>query len=89
MQPGLTRHARVRMRQRGIRAEQLELLLEYGRERHLHQGCEIVFLDKAARRRMEHADPRAARIPGNAYAILGRNGVVVTVGHRYRRIGRA
>jgi len=70
MQAPLTGHARVRMRQRGIRPAQLEALLEHGRTRHLHRdGCEIVFL-------------------GKTYAILGRDGTVITVGHRYRRIPR-
>ena len=54
MGPGLlsalTGHARARMRQRGIRAEALEALLEHGRVRHLNsRGRSIVYLDKAAR----------------------------------------
>lgn len=79
----LSGHASVRMRQRGIRAEALEALLDFGRERHLHvKGRTIVFFDRLGR---ELAGSRG----GRAYAILGRDGVVVTVGHRYRRIGRA
>lgn len=78
----LTGHAAARMRQRGIRAEALEALLDFGRERHLRsRGRTIVYLDKAAR-------AWAGGRGGRAYAILGRDGVVVTVGHRYRRIGR-
>lgn len=79
----LSGHASVRMRQRGIRAEALEALLDFGRERHLHvKGRTIVYFDRLGR-------ALAGSRGGRAYAILGRDGVVVTVGHRYRRIGRA
>lgn len=41
----LSGHAAVRMRQRGIRAEALEALLDFGRERHLNsRGRSIVYL---------------------------------------------
>jgi hypothetical protein len=42
-------------------------------------GCEVLLFDKAAR--------RAARLP-NAYAVVGRDGAVVTAWHRYRRVPR-
>lgn len=47
-----TRHALIRMQQRGIRANVLEDLLDFGRAAHDHRGAEIVFFDKAARRRI-------------------------------------
>lgn len=82
LEAALTGHARARMRQRGIRAEALEALLEFGRVRHLNsRGRSIVYLDKAAR-------AWVGEVGGRAYAILGRDGRVITVGHRYRRIGR-
>ena len=83
-----THHARARMQQRGIRAEALAALFEYGRCAPAGQGCEVLFFDKAAR--------KAARLP-NAYVVVGRDGAVVTachrgcwrvVGHRYRRAPR-
>lgn len=88
----LTPHARVRMQQRGIRAAALDALLEYGAERHVRsQGREIVFLDKKARARLARENPGAARaaerLGRRTYAIVG-DGVVITVGHRYRRIPR-
>lgn len=89
--PLLTHHARARMQQRGIRAAALEALLAYGRVAHDHQGGEIVFFDKAARARLARADPagacEAARL-ARTYAVLGSDGEVITVGHRYRRIPR-
>ena len=48
----LTHHARARMQQRGIRAEAIEALLDFGCARHLHsKGRELVFFDKKARTR--------------------------------------
>jgi hypothetical protein len=86
----LTPHARTRMQQRGIRPEALEALLDFGRVRYLHQGGrEILFFDKKARTRLARANPDAAREAERltrTYAIVGSNGVVITVGHRYRRV---
>jgi hypothetical protein len=78
----VTSHARVRMQQRGISAEALEALLEFGCERHIHvDGREIVFFDKQARR-------RAGKAAVCTYAIVGSDGTVITVGHRYKRVRR-
>jgi hypothetical protein len=87
----LTHHARARMQQRGIGPEALECLLEYGREAFDHRGGVILYLDKAARRRIAREEGRA-RAPGkrlDLYAVLGDDGRVRTVGHRYRRIPRS
>ena len=81
------------MQQRGIRSEALEALLDFGRVCHLHDhGREIVFFDKKARARLVRASPGVAREAERltrTYAIVGSNGVVITVGHRYRRVGRS
>ena len=81
----LTAHARARMQQRGISPVVLDVLLAYGREAHDHRGCRIVRFDKRSRR-------RAARALGDtyrrlerwldAYAVIGPDDAVVTVGHR-------
>ena len=82
----LTHHARARMQQRGIRAEAIEALLDFGCAHHLHsKGRELVFFDKKARARLAKANPGAAREAGRlrrTYAILGSDGTVITVGHR-------
>jgi len=86
-----TEHARTRMQQRGIRADTIEALLDYGRAAPASNGCELVFFDKAARARLFRDNPEAAKEAERlcrTYAVLGRNGVVVTVGHRYRRVPR-
>ena len=87
---GVSTHARVRMQQRGIGESVLERLIEFGATRHDHRGAEILFFDKAARRRL------AARLGCDtlksmerqmqAYAVLAGNGEVITVGHRVKRI---
>lgn len=87
---GMTAHARARMQQRGIRSDALEALLAFGSERHLRgKGRELVFFDKKAKRRLAKAEPDAAREAERfirTYAILGSDGTVVTVGHRFRRV---
>ena len=86
-----TDHARTRMQQRGIRADAIEALLDYGRASPAGDGCELVFFDKAARARLFRDNPEAAREAERlcrTYAVLGRDGAVVTVGHRYRRVPR-
>ena len=91
MEPLLSPHARARMQQRAISAEALDRLLDFGRVQRLARDKDIVFFDKRARARLARADAKAAREAERlfrTYAILGGNGVVVTVGHRYRRIQR-
>ena len=89
---GLSPHARVRMQQRGISQRALFCLLDYGREAHGHDGSVTVYFDKTARRRLERdtgpdARRQLARL-GRLYAVVGGDGGVVTVGHRYRRLRR-
>jgi len=82
----LTTHARVRMQQRGISPAALDALLAYGREAHDHRGCRIVRFDKRSRRRAARELGRDLfrRIERHlgAYAVIGPDDAVVTVGHR-------
>jgi hypothetical protein len=88
----LTRHAQVRMQQRGIGADALADLLAYGRAVHDHRGAQIVYFDRAARRQLaKEQGEQALRRLGKrlaAYAVIGSDGEVRTVGHRIRRIHR-
>ena len=80
-----TDHARTRMQQRGIRLQAIEALLDHGHARHLHsKGRVLVFFD----RKSASAAAQAADKLRRTYAILGSDGTVITVGHRYRRIPR-
>lgn len=70
----------------------LEALLDYSRADHQPGGSQIVYLDKRARRRLERElEGEALKTLGkrlSTYAVLARDGAVVTVGHRVRRIRR-
>jgi len=83
-----TRHARIRCQQRGISGQMLDLLLDHGKERHLGHGVTIVSFPKDARERLRRSLPRkkyaALDSRLNVYAIVGSNGRVMTVGHRYQ-----
>jgi len=88
----LTAHAAARMQQRGIGAQALEALLDYGRIAHDHRGAEIVYFDKRSRARLAKANAAAAREAerlSRTYAVLGSDGTVITVGHRHRRVWRS
>jgi hypothetical protein len=83
----LTTHARARMQQRGICAEALADLLEFGTSIPARGGAEIVFFAKGERQRLR----RTRRLRGRdhlhqLYAVTDARGTVITVGHRYRRI---
>jgi hypothetical protein len=87
----LSTHARVRMQQRGISPEALELLLELGETMPAPGGGQVVFLERAHHREVSR---RARRIRDRdrvkrLYAVTDELGIVVTVGHRYRRLARA
>ena len=88
----LSQHARARMQQRGIGAEVLERLLDYGRVAHDHQGATILYFNGAARQKIVRDEGERAKRRldkwRDAYAVLGRDGEVVTVGHRTKRICR-
>jgi hypothetical protein len=87
----LSTHARRRMQQRGISAAALDALLDFGRTTRAGRGRELVFFDHKARERLARAKALAAgeatRVC-NSYAIIGSDGTVVTVGHRFRRVQR-
>jgi Domain of unknown function (DUF4258) len=90
MSQSLSPHARVRMQQRGISPQALELLLDLGHTAPAPGGRQVVFVERAERKELGR---RAKRIPGRdrlkrLYAVTDEHGTVVTVGHRYRRLAR-
>ena len=88
----MTKHASVRIQQRGIPIAVLENLIEFGREAHDHHGCRIVYFNRHDRAylRQDCGEEKYKRIERhlNAYAVVARRGDVVTVGRRTRRIPR-
>lgn len=88
----MTHHAQARLQQRGIPAQALESLLNYGRQTHDHHGATILYFDHRAREALKRESGgegyrRMERHLGT-YAVLSGDGVVVTVGHRKGRIRR-
>lgn len=83
-----TRHAQIRCQQRGISGQMLDLLLDHGRERHLGHGVTIFSFSRDSRERLRRSLPRkkyaALDSHLDVYAIVGSNGRVMTVGHRYQ-----
>ena len=88
----LTQHAACRMQQRGIKPETIGILFKCGAKEHDHRGTAILYFDKLARQRLRHhyGLELYKRIEGqlDAYAVLDKGGVIVTVGHRTKRINR-
>jgi hypothetical protein len=84
MTPRLTEHARIRMQQRGIPAAVLEDLLDYGRVAHDHRGATVLYFDRRARTALRRSGKRH-----DAYAVVGGDGEIRTVGHRFKRLWRA
>ena len=83
----LSLHARVRMQQRGISPEAVDLLLDLGKTVRVPGGGHMVYLQRSQHselgRRGKHIRERD-RLKG-LYAIMDDRGAVITVGHRYRR----
>jgi hypothetical protein len=81
----LTRHASQRMQQRGIKAETLDLLQQYGRRVYDHRGAARLIFDKQARQRIESVlGKAAAQVRYTAYAVVdaARGNTLITVAHR-------
>lgn len=84
----LTRHATQRLQQRGIKAETLALLHEFGRRVYAHNGAAHLIFDHSARRRVAAAlGKAAARVNFSMYAVVdaANSARVITVGHRTGR----
>ena len=84
-------HANERMQQRAIPALALEMLERYGTSMR-HDGHDVLFMDKAARKQVAAAfgGRRACRVLEpwlNSYLRV-EGGVVITVAHRTRRLKR-
>lgn len=86
----LTHHAARRLQQRCIPEEILPLLMAYGEEEYDHHGTVLLYFNKRARNRIAKAvaatELKSLEHALNTYAVLDRDGCVVTVGHRTQRI---
>lgn len=88
----LTDHARARLQQRGIPETVIESLLDFGREAYDHRGSAVVYFDHRSRNRLRrtfgHDVYKQLEAHLDAYAVVARDGAIVTVGHRTHRINR-
>lgn len=88
----LSPHAEVRAQQRGVDRNVLECLLTYGRRDFDHCGCEIVYFDNASLEDLAKYESIQLWLKAVqsrcVYAVVNSDGLVVTTGHRYRRIQR-
>jgi hypothetical protein len=88
----MTHHAAARSQQRGIPPVVIEKLLDFGREAHDHRGSRIVYFDHRSRKHLQRqlGQDRYKQLESHldAFAVLGADGCVVTVGHRTHRINR-
>lgn len=86
----MTRHAQVRLQQRGIPSDVVERLLDFGHEAHDHRGRRIVYFDHRAREQLRRqVGPESYKHIEQhlgAYAVIADTGEIITVGHRTRRI---
>lgn len=87
----LTRHASTRSQQRSIPPFAIELFERYGSACR-HDGADILFMDRKARKQIASAfgGARALRYVApllDAYAVV-ENGMVITLAHRTKRFKR-
>jgi len=85
----MTKHARTRIQQRGIRAQAVEAILCYGNRRR-HHGADVYFLDKSSRNRLAGSIGQKiySKIEKslNSYLVVGDDGVIITAAHRLQRL---
>lgn len=92
MSNSISIHAKARLQQRAISMPVLDCLLNFGSKVHDHRGAEILFFDRRARDRVRHAvgekEFKCVQAKLNSYAVVAVDGLVLTVGHRTKRIRR-
>ena len=91
----LTRHAGIRVQQRGVNREILGCLLDYGHHEADHKGCHVVTFDGKSLKAMSAMslhEPLTSNARAsdsrNLFAVIDSDGVVITAGHRFRRVPR-
>ena len=85
----MSNHASQRMQQRAIHPLMIDLLYRYGREQH-QNGSTLLYLDsrarKQARRAIEDVKQRFDKLCDTYLVESEDDGVVITVGHRSKRV---
>lgn len=86
-------HSLCRQQQRGIPPLVVQWLVQYGSVRHDKHGARICYFDLRSRKSLarevgQNIVDRMGKLL-NAYAVLSGDDVVITVGHRTKRIHRS
>lgn len=88
----VTHHAFARMQQRGIQQDTIEFLLEYGTESYGGNNVRVLYFNKDSRTKLLSNLPKSlkSKIASqlNTYAIITDSGLLITVGHRTKKITR-
>ena len=79
----ISSHARVKMRQQGISEAALQGLLDGGRTEPDSLGGKIIYFDHEI-----CGQSRVKITSGDCFAILDRDGEIITVGSRFSRVRR-
>lgn len=86
----MTLHAAARQQQRGIPPLIMEWLNSYGVCRHDHHGAEILYFNKQSRKALARdvGEEIVSRLSAllDTYAVISDSGMVITVGHRFKRV---
>lgn len=87
-----SKHCQTRMQQRAIPSLVASLLLEHG-SRMRHNGAEILFVDKIARKHIRRAvggdrNMRTIEKWFSTYLVVAEDGTLVTAAHRTHRLRR-
>ena len=86
-----SRHAETRMQQRAVPPLVVNWLQQYGEEKHDHRGAVIRYFSKQSKRALQRDIGNLPIKRMSDYLgtyLIERDGVVITVGHRYKRIKR-
>ena len=86
----MTNHAQVRIRQRAVPYLVVDWLLDYGASHHDHHGAEIRYFDRQSRRKLEQTAGKRviAHLSKflDCYLVCTTDGIILTAGHRYKRV---
>jgi len=85
----VSKHASVRLQQRGIPAWYVELLVTWGQSRHDGHGAQVFSVTKPVRNRLARELPHTSYVRAeryfDVYAVVSGDGTLITAAHKQRR----
>lgn len=87
----MSKHASIRSKNRSIAELALELLMEYGSQKHDHRGGTVLYFSKKIKKmldlNMKYLGIGSCDNIKNCYLVESSyDGIIITVGHRLKRI---